>query len=202
MVKCTTSSEPNLRAHLHPQLGVQVGQRLVHQEHRGLAHDRPAHRDPLALAARQLSRLAVQPVVQAQDLGRLLDPGGDVALRQLAHLEREADVLAHRHVRVERVVLEHHRDVPVLRREVVDRPPADAQRARGDVLQPGDHPKRRGLAAPRRADEHHELPVAHLEVQVPDGMEAVRVHLVDLVQLYRGHRVFRVAPPVHAAVCP
>ncbi len=41
----------HLGPHLHPQLGVQVAQWLVHQEHRGLAHDGPAHGDPLALAA-------------------------------------------------------------------------------------------------------------------------------------------------------
>ena len=38
-------------AHLHAQLGVEVRQRLVHQERGGLAHDRAAQRDPLALAA-------------------------------------------------------------------------------------------------------------------------------------------------------
>ena len=35
----------------------------------------------------------------------------------LANLEPVAEVLAHRHVRVERVVLEHHRDVAVVRRQ-------------------------------------------------------------------------------------
>ena len=38
----------------------------------------------------------------------------------LAHPEREADVLVDRHVRVEPVALEHHRDVAVLGLEVVD----------------------------------------------------------------------------------
>ena len=44
----------DLDAHLHAQLRVEVRQRLVEQEHRGLAHDRAAHRDALALAAREL----------------------------------------------------------------------------------------------------------------------------------------------------
>ena len=43
----------DLGARRHPQLGVEVGQRLVHAEHLRLAHDRPAHRHPLALAARE-----------------------------------------------------------------------------------------------------------------------------------------------------
>src|SRR5262249_56130051 len=48
-------------AHLHPQLGVQVGQRLVHQERLPAAHDPPAHGHPLALAARPLRPPPVPP---------------------------------------------------------------------------------------------------------------------------------------------
>ena len=43
----------DLGPHLDAQLRVEVRQRLVHQERLRLAHDRPAHRDALALAARQ-----------------------------------------------------------------------------------------------------------------------------------------------------
>ena len=48
----------DLRARRNAQLGVEVRQRLVHQEDRGLAHDRARQRDALALAARQLARTA------------------------------------------------------------------------------------------------------------------------------------------------
>ena len=51
--------------------------------------------------------------------------------------------------------------------------------ARGDRFEPGDHPKRRGLAAARRPDEHHEFLVADLEVHVFDGVHLV-VHLVQI----------------------
>ena len=40
-----------LGAHVHAQLRVQVRERLVHQERERLAHDRAAHRHPLALTA-------------------------------------------------------------------------------------------------------------------------------------------------------
>ena len=55
------------------------------------------------------------------------------ALRQLAHLQREGEVLVDRLLRVERVVLEHHRDVPVLGIEVVDQAVAD-DRCRPTVI--------------------------------------------------------------------
>ena len=83
-------------------------------------------------------------------------------------LQPELEVLADGHVRIERVVLEHHRDVPVLRRHVVDDPLADADLAAGDVLEPRDHPQRGRLAAARRPDEDHEFAVPDLEVQVLD----------------------------------
>ena len=50
----------DLGAHRHAQLGVEVGQRLVEQEHLRVAHDRAAHRDALALAARELARIALE----------------------------------------------------------------------------------------------------------------------------------------------
>src|SRR3712207_7485974 len=41
----------------------------------------------------------------------------DLAAGHLAHLQPEGHVVEHRHLRVERVVLEDHGDVPVARRD-------------------------------------------------------------------------------------
>ena len=72
-------------------------------------------------------------------------------------------VLAHRHVRVKRVVLKHHGDVAVLGRHVVHDPVADAD-SRRDRLESGDHAQRRALSTARRADEHDELAVGDIEI--------------------------------------
>ena len=48
------------------QLGVEVGERLVHEEHGGLADDGAAERDALALAAGELLGLAVEQVARAR----------------------------------------------------------------------------------------------------------------------------------------
>ena len=84
-----TASSPleagDLGPHLHPQLGVEVRQRLVHQEGLGVADDGPAHRHPLPLAARQLRRPAVEHLVELEHGGHLGDPAGDLVLgRRLA----------------------------------------------------------------------------------------------------------------------
>jgi hypothetical protein len=135
--------------HLHAELRVQVRERLVEQEHLRVAHDGAAHRDALALAAGELARVALEELGEAQDLGGAADPLLDDVLGRLRELEGERHVLLHGHVRVERVVLEHHRDVPVLGRHVVHHPPADRDLAAVDLLQPGDHPEQRRLPAAR-----------------------------------------------------
>jgi hypothetical protein len=124
---------------------------------------------------------------EVEDLRRVLDALVDLALVDAVQLEREAHVVAHRHVRVERVVLEDHRDVTIARRLLVDDLVADPQLALADVLEPRDHPQRGRLAAARRSDEDHELAVLDLEAHVLDGLIAVRVALRDSVQDDLGH---------------
>ena len=86
--------------------------------------------------------------------------------------QAERQVVVHAHVLVERVVLEHHGDVAVLRLQAVDDAIADGDGAAGDVLQAGDHAQRRGLAAARRPDQHDELVVGDMQVEVLHGDDA------------------------------
>jgi hypothetical protein len=120
MVEDSLVQLADLGAHLHAHLGVQVGERLVEQERLGLAHDGAAHGHALALAAGQLLGFALQQVLDAQDVRRLAHAGVDLRLGIAAQLQAEGHVLVDAHVRVERVVLEHHGDVAVLGRHVVD----------------------------------------------------------------------------------
>jgi hypothetical protein len=59
--------------------------------------------------------------------------------RIVLQAQSERHVLGDCHVRVQRVVLEHHRDVAVLRRHVVDDVAADHDVAVADVLEACDH---------------------------------------------------------------
>ena len=171
----------DLGARLDAQLRVEVGQRLVHEEDGRLAHDRAAERDALALAAGQLLRLAVEELAELGRLGRLVDAALDLGLGELAQLQAEGEVVADRHVRVERVALEDHRDVAVLGGDVVHDAIADLERARGDFLEPGDHPQGGRLAAARGADQDHELAVLDLEVHVLDDLDGTEAldHVVE-----------------------
>jgi hypothetical protein len=94
----------------------------------------------------------------------------------LRHLQREGDVVAHAHVRIERVGLEHHRQPALRRADVADVEAVDQNGAGGEVLEAGDQPQQRRLAAARRPDEHGEFAVLDLEIDAVDdahGAEAL-----------------------------
>ena len=57
----------DLGAHRDAQLGVEIRERLVEQEDLGIAHDGAAHRDALALPARELARIALQVGVEVPE---------------------------------------------------------------------------------------------------------------------------------------
>ena len=144
----------DLRTGLDTQLRIQVRQRLVHEEDLRVTHDGAAHGHALTLAAGQCLRLALQVLRQAQSGGSLVDALVDLLLGLAGNLQGKAHVLAHGHVRVERVVLEDHGDVAVTRGDVGDVLVADVDGAVGDVFQAGEHAQRGGLTAAGRSDEH------------------------------------------------
>ena len=164
----------DLQPHLHAQLGVEVRQGLVEQEHRRLAHNRAAHGHPLPLPARQFTRLAVQIRLQLQQLGRHRDPRGDLILGCLGDLQPVGHVIKHRHMRVKRIVLEHHRDIALHRLGLIDALIANADLAAGDALQPRHHPQKRGLATARRPDDHDELAIGHVDIHTVDHIRRAK----------------------------
>src|SRR5207244_643338 len=153
---------------------VDVRQRLVHEEHRRRARDRTPDRHALPLSSRELLGLSLEELPDPEHAADLVHSAIDLLLWDVPQLQPECDVVVDGHVRVEGVVLEHHRDVAVFRGDVVDDALADHDVAAGLLFQPGEHPERRGLAAAGWSDEHEELAVAHGDVQV--------VHRGDLAE--------------------
>src|SRR5688500_196242 len=72
---------PELGPHLHPELGVEIGQGLVEKEDIRFAYDRPAHRHPLALAAGELLGLAMEKGGEVENPRSLVHPLVDLGLR-------------------------------------------------------------------------------------------------------------------------
>ncbi len=105
---------------------------------------------------------------ELQDLGGLVDARLDLVLGHLGDLQAVGHVVEVRHVRVQRVVLEHHRDVALGRLQVVDHAVADADVAARDFFEARDHAQQRGLAAARGADDDDEFAVGDLGVHAVD----------------------------------
>src|SRR6185295_12852330 len=120
------------------------------------------------------------------------DPCFDVGRRETLDPQPVGHVLVHRHVRIERIVLEHHRNVPVLGLEPVHHPAADHDLARSDRLEAGHHAQQSRLAAPGWTDDHHELAVLHLHRDAVDHLQAA-VALLDVAERKLGHLYFSVS---------
>src|SRR5690606_27649236 len=118
------------------------------------------------LPAGELLGLAVEEVLDVQDAGRLTDALVDFRPGNAAQLQGEGRVPVDAHVRIERVVLENHRDVAVLGGDVVHDPLPDRDHAAADLLQPRHHAQGGALAAAGGAYEDDELLVGDVEADV------------------------------------
>ncbi len=156
--------------HLTAQLCVQIAKRFVHQEHRRIAHDRAPHGNPLTLTARQGPWPPVQQILDAQNGGGLFRRVLALGLADPAQFQAKADVFRNRHMRVKRVVLEHHRNVAVLGRHVIDLGVANEKVAAGWGFKTGDHPQQGRFPAPRRADEHHQFAIPDIKINALDNL--------------------------------
>jgi hypothetical protein len=161
----------DLRAHCDAQLGIEIRQRLVKKKDLRITHDGAAHRDALALAAGELARIALEQDIEAENVRGLLHAGLDLRGRSAPQPERKAHIGGDRHMGVERVVLEDHRDVALFGRHVVDHAIADADLARRDVLEAGNHPEQCRFAAAGWPDQDDELAVADRDVDAVNDLD-------------------------------
>ena len=114
----------------------------------------------------------VMVVLLAHHVGGFGHAARDLLPGHLAQLQAEGHVLIHAHVRVESVVLEDHRDVAVLGRDIVDLSVTDPDLTVRGLFEPGDHAQASGLTAARRANENEEFLVLDLEVHIVYGNHA------------------------------
>ena len=170
-----------LVAHLDTQLGIQVGQRLIHQKNRWRPHHGPGQGHTLFLPAGELARLAIQQCLNLQALGgghhKFFNlPFGRMVARPEAaqqglsrpktharHHQRGGYVLAHRHVRVERIVLKHHGDVALVGFEPNNRLRIELHVALVGMDQASDDAQQCGLATTGWSEQGHKF--ARLNVQ-------------------------------------
>ena len=151
---------------LHAELGIKVGQRLIHEEDLRLTDDCTTHSHTLTLTTGQSLRLTIKVLGQVEDLSGLLDALANLFLRGAGDLQSEAHVVGHGHVRIQSVVLEHHCDVAILRLHRGDVLATDEDAALVDLFKASEHTQSSGLAAARRANQHQELAILDVHIQI------------------------------------
>ena len=144
--------------------------------------------------------LRCQKLLDAQHPRHLGDAALDLGARQAAVLEPEGQVLAHRHVRIEGIGLEHHGEPAIGGSHVVDPLAVEHDVAAGGPLKAGDDAQQGRLAAAGRADEDDELAMRHLEVDLVDDAGGAE-RLDHPAQLELAHFIPVVAMPVVMKRC-
>ena len=175
-----------LDAHQMPKLGVERPQGLVHHEGLGPPHDGSAERDTLTVASGEPRHRPIDQVLDAQELSHFVHALPDFSARHGLTLQREADVAAHVHVRIQREELEHETDVALrcaFERHVLA---VEQDFARRRQFQPGDHAQRGRLAATGRPQQHEEISVGDGERGRAHGGEIAEA-LLQILQSYLGH---------------
>ena len=87
---------------------------------------------------------------------------------------------------VQRVILEHHGDVPVLGVQGIDDRAADTDIARRNRLQAGDHAQQRRLSAARWPQQHDKRAVLDVETDAVHHL-GLAVGLAHIADGYRCH---------------
>ncbi len=189
----------DLLAQLHAHLGVERRERLVEEEQPRLDREGAGERDALLHAARQLVRVTVGGISEADELEQLECPLPPVAVTLLADAQPELDVPDSRHVREEAVGLEDHADVALVGRYARDVLVVDQDPARGRPVEARDETESGRLAATGRPEEGDELAGADVEID-PCESDDLTEPPVQLLQLDIGH-AYR-APSATGAVRP
>ncbi len=148
------------------QVDVEVGERLVEQQQFRLRCQRARQRDTLLLPARQFVGVAFAQLRQVHQLQHLADDAWGLGMLANA----EGDVIRHRQVREQGVVLEHHADSPLLGREgesgAGQHGITQLDFAIVDRLESGYGAQRGGLAAAGRPEQAADIATIQMQVQV------------------------------------
>ncbi len=175
-----------LCACFHTQARIQIRQRLVHQKHDRSSHDRAPQRDPLALAAGELGRFALQELAQIERLRHFADLGIDRVFVLLAHTQGKGDVLVDIHVRVKRVALKDHGHIALAGRQRAHLAIVEVKRTGAYRLEASDHVEHGRFTAAARANEGEELLILDQQIEIVHDQRVAKA-LLNLVEADAGH---------------
>src|SRR5687768_10540587 len=134
--------------------------------------------------------------LQPKGFGGSLDATLDQLPPCTPHPEPEGKTLPPRHRGIERVGLEDHGDIALLRRKRSHVAIANENAPAAGRLETSNHPECRALPAARGAHEDHELAVGNFQVQPVRGDMAIGIDLSHTLETDRSHGYPFTAPAV------
>ncbi len=136
-----------------PQLGVEVGERLVEQQASRPHHERTRKGDALLLAARKLVDPAGEVLPHVDGAQSFANSGCDVVFVHPALAQAEGDVFGDREVRPKGEALEHHAGAAQMGREPGHVLVAKQNGTFARLCKAGQGAQERGFAAAARPQE-------------------------------------------------
>ncbi|MNV44420.1 hypothetical protein D3C71_1361790 [compost metagenome] len=130
----------DLFAHGAPQAGVQVGQRLVKQQHGGLQRQRPGQGHALLLPPRKFMGPAQVQALQAHGVEHGAGLVAHLRRAQVQPVQAVAHVVDHVQVREQCIALEHQAHIALRRAKGCHVLPVDEDAACSGRFEPGNHP--------------------------------------------------------------
>src|SRR5436190_2381433 len=172
---------------LEREVRIEVAGRLVGEDDHRIVDERARDRDPLLLAAGELHRIRVHPVLQPDPLQHLEGPALLLRRRHAEHARHERHVVEHGLVRQQLEVLEDEAEGPAIGLHLPHRQlgqvalPDDEPAFRWNLLAQ-QQPQQRRLAGAARPGQEDELSLVDAQGQLADGIDAAAVHLGNLLR--------------------
>ena len=140
------------------------------------------------LAAGELVGLSLLHALELDQRHHLGDARIDLGARHASAFQAERDIVAHRQMRKQRVVLEHHVDGTLMRQDLRDVAASEQDTAFVRRLEAGEHAQQRGLAAAARAKQGKEFAGADIERELVDRAKVAEFlrHSLDAQQRHVG----------------
>ena len=181
------------------QIRIEIARRLVGKNQHRVVHQRARDGDALLLAARQLLRIRVHPVLQPHPLQHLKRLALLRRDRRAEHARHDRDVFEHGLSRNQLEVLEDEPDAAAVGLHLPRRQPReilsghrDRAVARQALAQ--QQAQERRLAGAARAGEEDELPLLDLDGQIAQRVDAAAVKFREVMRFINREMFYCRAP--------
>ena len=160
-----------LELHVLAELIIERRERFVEQQNLGFGRQSAGEGHALLLAAGDLAGLAVLQFFHAHEAQHGIDRRLHFALGFPEHFKAKGDVLRHRHMREQRIALEHRVDVPLEGREMRHFLTIEEDRPIGRHLKSGDEAQQSGLAAAGWSQQGEEFVLPDRDRHIVQGAD-------------------------------